>query len=101
VRTVRDAARAAGKDGGDVRCVVRGVTVLHDEPSSGPDRPALQGTPAQVSDDLGRFSELDVDEVFLDLNFDSDSVGDPDADGAAAMQKAVAVLDACAPDGRG
>jgi hypothetical protein len=61
----------------------------------------LQGTPPQISDDLGRFSELGVDEVFLDLNFDSDGVGDPEADAGAAMEKAFAVLDACAPGGGG
>jgi probable F420-dependent oxidoreductase len=100
VATVRGAAVAAGKRPEDVRCVVRGVTVVHDEPAGG-DRPPLQGTPAQIRDDLGRFSELGVDEVFLDLNFDSDGVGNPEADAGAATDRAFAVLDACAPGGRG
>ena len=99
VRTVREAARHAGKDEADVRCVVRGVTVVHDDPAGAGDRPPLQGTPAQVRDDLGRFSELGVDEVFLDLNFDSEGVGRPDTDADAAIEKAFAVLDACAPGG--
>ncbi len=101
VATVRDAAESAGKSRGDVRCVVRGVTVVHDGAVGDGDRPPLQGTPARIRDDLERFSELGVDEVFLDLNFDSDAVGRGDADPDAAMSTAFAVLDACAPGGGG
>jgi probable F420-dependent oxidoreductase len=98
---VRDAAEAAGKRRSDVRCVVRGVTVVHDGPAERGDRPPLQGTPAQICDDLRRFPDLGVNEVFLDLNFDSDAVGNPDADAGAAMDRAFAVLEACAPGGGG
>jgi probable F420-dependent oxidoreductase len=101
VAAVRDAAVAAGKRPDDVRCVVRGVTVVRDGSPSGDERPPLHGTPAQIREDLGRFSELGVDEVFLDMNFDSDAVGNPDADAVAAVDGAFAVLDACAPGGGG
>ena len=50
-----------------------------------------------IREDLARFEELDVDEVFLDLNFDSEEVGNPAADPTRAMAKAHAVLEACAP----
>ena len=99
VAVVRDAAEAAGKRRDAVRCVVRGVTVLHDIPGGGDDRLPLQGTAAQIRDDLGRYAELGVDEVFLDLNFDSDGVGNPAADPDRALDKARTVLDACAPGG--
>jgi probable F420-dependent oxidoreductase len=99
IATVRDAAVAAGKRAGDVRCVVRGVTVVDDDAGGSDDRPPLQGSPVQIREDLRRFPDLGVDEVFLDLNFDSSSVGHPDADADGAMDRAFAVLDACAPGG--
>ena len=93
---VRDAAEQAGKARGDVRCVVRGVAVVRDGLSDA-DRAPLQGTAAQIRDGLARYAECGVDEVFLDLNFDSDEVGNPRADASVAMAKARALLDACAP----
>jgi alkanesulfonate monooxygenase SsuD/methylene tetrahydromethanopterin reductase-like flavin-dependent oxidoreductase (luciferase family) len=94
VVVVRDAAEAAGKARDAVRCVVRGVTVVRDTAGEAP----LSGPPERIRDDLARFEELDVDEVFLDLNFDSEEVGNPAADPARALAKAHAVLEACAPD---
>ena len=93
---VRDAAEQAGKARGDVRCVVRGVAVVRDGLSDA-DRAPLQGTAAQIRDGLARYADCGVDEVFLDLNFDSDEVGNPRADASVAMAKARALLDACAP----
>jgi hypothetical protein len=93
---VRDAAEQAGKARGDVRCVVRGVAVVRDGLSDA-DRAPLQGTAAQIRDGLARYADCGVDEVFLDLNFDSDEVGNPTADASVAMAKARALLDACAP----
>jgi probable F420-dependent oxidoreductase len=96
VGIVHDAAEQAGKARHAVRCVVRGVTVVRDG-VDGPDRQPLNGSPAQVRNDLGRFAALGVDEVFLDLNFDSEEVGSPTADPDRAMEKAYAVLETCAP----
>lgn len=95
---VRDAAERAGKRPEDVRVVVRGVTLLRDAPVDGGDRPPLTGSLEQIRDGLGRYAECGVDEVFLDLNFDSEQVGSPDADPAAAMDKARALLDGLRPD---
>jgi probable F420-dependent oxidoreductase len=89
VITVRDAAAAADKS---VRCVVRGVTVVHDAPVHDADRALLTGTIDQISDDLAVYAAADVDEVFLDLNFDSGQVGNPAADPELAMDLARAVL---------
>ena len=63
-----------------MRCVVRGVVALRDAPVDGSDRRLLTGSVEQLHDDLGVYAGLGVDEVFLDLNFDSDHVGNPDAD---------------------
>jgi hypothetical protein len=52
----------------------------------------LRGSLEQIRDDLHRFAGCGVDEVFLDLNFDSELVGGPDADPARAMHPATAVL---------
>ena len=97
VAIVRDTAEAVRKAPDAVRCVVRGVTVVRDAPIEGSDRAPLRGSTAQIGEDLGRFADLGVDEVFLDLNFDSDEVGNPGADAGRAMDKAHAVLEACGP----
>jgi alkanesulfonate monooxygenase SsuD/methylene tetrahydromethanopterin reductase-like flavin-dependent oxidoreductase (luciferase family) len=94
---VRDAAERAGKGRDAVRCVVRGVTVVSDRPDGDPARTPLHGSPAQISEDLAGMADLGVDEVFLDLNFDSEAVGSPSADPGRAMDKAAAVLETCAP----
>jgi probable F420-dependent oxidoreductase len=94
---VREAAVQAGKAGGDVRCVVRGVARVRDDAVPDADRAPLHGTVGQIREGLARYADCGVDEVFLDLNFDSEQVGNPAADAAVAMDKARALLDACAP----
>jgi probable F420-dependent oxidoreductase len=89
VSTVGAAAQAAGKR---ARFVVRGVTVVHDSPVSDADRALLTGTPEQIAEGLASYAAAGVDEVFLDLNFDSARVGNPDADPALGMELARAVL---------
>ncbi|MCU1658352.1 MAG: luciferase-like protein [Pseudonocardiales bacterium] len=97
VVVVRTAAEEAGKPRDAVRCVVRGVTALREAAVDGADRAPLHGSLDQIRTDLDLFADAGVDEVFLDLNFDSERVGNPDADPAAAMDMAQSVLDACAP----
>ena len=92
VVAVRDAGEAAGKTRDAVRCVVRGVTRLRDAPVDDTDRKPLHGCIEQIHDDLALFAHADVDEVFLDLNFDSEQVGDPSADPARAMDLAAALM---------
>jgi len=99
VALVRDAARQAGKAPTDVRCVVRGVTAVRETADGSVDRAPLHGSVEQIRDDLDQFADTGADELFFDLNFDSEQVGNPDADPVAAMEKAYAVLDACAPTG--
>lgn len=99
IATMRDAAEAAGKSRSSVRSVVRGVTAVRARPLDGTDRGLLHGSLEQIRDDIGKFAETGVDELFFDLNFDSEQVGNPDADPAAAMDKAYAVLEHCLPAG--
>ncbi len=92
VGAVRDAAEQAGKARDAVRCVVRGVIVLTDAPLSG-ERDPLHGSLDQIREDLAVYADCGVDEVFLDLNFDSERVGNPDADPGLAMDLAGRVLE--------
>lgn len=89
IAIARDAAEGVGKPA--PRCIVRGVTRLRDQPA-GDGRAMLEGSLDQLRDDLAVYAEAGVDEVFLDLNFDSDEVGNVDADPERAMGKARAVL---------
>lgn len=95
IDVVRAAAAQAGRDPAALRFVVRGVIGLTD--SEGPDdRRPLQGSAAQVRDDLEQLEQVGVTEVFLDLNWDPRSVSDG-VDEAAALANADLVLEAFAP----
>jgi probable F420-dependent oxidoreductase len=92
MEVVRAAADAAGNP--SPRCIVRGVVRLRDEPVAASGRALLHGTLTQVRDDIETYAQSGaVDELFLDLNFDSDEVGSPDADAQRSMDKAHAVLE--------
>ena len=95
VELVRAGAREAGRDPEAVRILLR-VLVDLVEADLGPDRRPLQGTRAQVLDDLAGLRAQGVTEVFFDLNF-SPQVGSPDVDAGAALAYAERVLDAFAP----
>lgn len=92
VRAVQAAAAGAGKPPGSVRSVVRGVIRLRDAPVDAADRAVLHGSLDQIRDDLARYADCGVDEVFLDLNFDSELVGDPKADPAVGLELAAQLL---------
>ena len=94
ISTVRAAAEAAGRDASGFDFVVRGVTRVRD--AAPEDRRLLEGTYDDIAADLSRLREAGVTEVFLDLNFDEE-VGRPDADAAAARERAAAVLERFAP----
>lgn len=92
IDVVRGAAAKAGRSPDAARCVVRGVTVLRDQPNDDPDRRALDGTLDQIVEDLAAYAACGVDEVFLDLNFDSDRVGNPSADPAVGLELAARLM---------
>jgi probable F420-dependent oxidoreductase len=95
VDLVREGARQAGRDPEAVRIVVRGVVDLVDEEPAAP-RGMLQGTRAQVREDLAELCRQGATEVFFDLNF-SPRVVSPRVDARAAVEYAEQVLDALAP----
>jgi probable F420-dependent oxidoreductase len=96
VRAAMDVVQAVADSAGKPapRCVVRGVTRVRAGDVTDDDRGLLHGSPAQIAQDLAVYAESGVvDEVFLDLNFDNEQVGKPDADPVRAMDSALAVLD--------
>jgi probable F420-dependent oxidoreductase len=90
VAVVKAAAQAAGRDPDQLRFVCRGV--LLDAPRTRP----LTGSLDQIRDDLPALAEQGITDLFIDLNFDP-SIGHPDADPVASMQRAETVLTALAP----
>lgn len=94
IDVVRSAATGAGRDPDALRFVVRGVVRLTDDPADV--RTPLQGTARAIKGDLEVLAEQGVTEVFLDLNWDPETVSD-DIDATAALRHADRVLAALAP----
>ena len=100
---VKTTAAEAGRDPDALRFVVRGVVALADE-ATGHDLPAdaerarrpLTGTAEQIRSDLDLLADQGVTEVFLDLNWDPETVSD-DVDALTAVENARRVLTALAP----
>jgi alkanesulfonate monooxygenase SsuD/methylene tetrahydromethanopterin reductase-like flavin-dependent oxidoreductase (luciferase family) len=67
VGAFRQAARAEGHDPATLPLVVRANTSISAEVAED-ERPPLGGSPEQVVQDLGRLRELEVDELFFDMN---------------------------------
>ncbi len=94
IDVVRSAAVEAGRDPERLRFVVRGVVGLTDEVLE--ERQPLQGTPDQIRADLADLERHGVTEVFLDLNWDPNTVAD-DIDPVTSMGNAERMLSALAP----
>ena len=92
VRLVRRAAEEVGRDPASVRIVVRGVVQAGRRDGSLP----LSGDWAQIRAGARRYAEVGVTELFYDLNWDP-AIGSPDADPAAAAERAEEILTALAP----
>jgi probable F420-dependent oxidoreductase len=90
---VKAAAAEAGRDPAALRFVCRGVVRVREQSE---DRTPLMGTLEEIRGDLDALAGTGLTEVFLDLNFDPE-VGSPDADPAASLERAEAVLTALAP----
>jgi probable F420-dependent oxidoreductase len=88
-------AEEAGREPTSLKLVGRGVTVLTATPAA-PGARALSGTLEQIAGDVARYAEAGIDELFLDLNFDP-AVGTVEADAAASMDRARAILERLAP----
>jgi probable F420-dependent oxidoreductase len=95
IERLRAAAREAGRDPDGVPIVARGAVSLRDRPT-GPGRRPLFGSLEEVREDVERYRQLGLTELFLDLNFD-ERVAAPGADPDAALRLARRLLAALAP----
>jgi alkanesulfonate monooxygenase SsuD/methylene tetrahydromethanopterin reductase-like flavin-dependent oxidoreductase (luciferase family) len=68
VREVREAAAARGRDPDTLHIVCRGSYRVHDRPQ-GKDRRPLWGTLDEIREDIGRYTETGLTELFLEGNF--------------------------------
>jgi probable F420-dependent oxidoreductase len=68
VREVREAASAFGKDPNALHIVCRGSYHVHDA-AQGKDRRPLWGTIDEIREDIGRYADSGLTELFLDANF--------------------------------
>jgi probable F420-dependent oxidoreductase len=98
ISVVRSAAREAGRDADAIRIVCRGVVRAGQE-VTGRDggRLLLSGSYERIREDTQWLADQGVTEVFYDLNWDP-QIGSPDADPAAAVQRAGEILDALKPE---
>jgi alkanesulfonate monooxygenase SsuD/methylene tetrahydromethanopterin reductase-like flavin-dependent oxidoreductase (luciferase family) len=87
VREVREAAVVRGKDPDALHIVCRGSYRLHDTPQ-GKDRRPLWGTIDEIREDIGRYAEAGLTELFLEANF---------VPGGANLEQALEVMAALAP----
>jgi probable F420-dependent oxidoreductase len=97
IERLRAAAREAGRDPDSMPIVARGAVNLRDQPT-GPERRPLFGSLDELRDDVERYREIGLTELFLDLNFD-ERVAAPGADPDAALELARGLLAALAPSG--
>lgn len=103
IAVVRAAAERAGRDPAAVRVVSRGV--LRPGVGSGPGRAVddgaggrqrLSGSYDDIRADVAWLAEQGVTELFYDLNWDP-LIGSPDADPAAAVDRATEIMESLAP----
>ena len=95
VSQLREAAVGAGRDPDAVRTVSRGAVRLLDEPQ-GDDRRPLWGSLGEIKEDIVRYQEAGLTELFIEMNFDPEIAG-PDADPKRSLDKALVLLEELAP----
>lgn len=95
---VRTAASAADRNPAALRIICRGVVRPGDPVIGETGRLLLSGSYQQIKADLDWLAEQGVTEVFFDLNWDP-QIGAPDADLAAATDRAHSLLEALKPTG--
>jgi probable F420-dependent oxidoreductase len=89
VREVRDAASAFGKDQNALHIVSRGSYRVHDT-AQGKDRRPLWGTIDEIREDIGRYADAGLTELFLEANFTAE---------AGRLDQALDVMARLAPHG--
>jgi len=88
VKEIKAAAEAAARDPATLQIVSRGSFQLHATPK-GPDRRPLWGSLAEIRQDVERYAEAGLTELFLEANFDPRGV---------TLEGALEVLEALAPE---
>ena len=86
---VKDAARAIGRDPESLHVVSRGSYVVHDTPQ-GKERRPLWGSLAEIREDVERYAEAGLTELFLEPNFQP---------GGAKLDRVLGVMEQLAPKG--
>jgi probable F420-dependent oxidoreductase len=89
LRQLTDAAKSVGKDAGSLEVVCRGSFQVH-ETAQGLGRRPLWGTLEEIRDDVHRYADVGVTELFLEANFQP---------GGANMERVLTVMEALAPSG--
>jgi probable F420-dependent oxidoreductase len=84
---LRQAAESVGKDPARLHVVCRGSFLVHDT-RQGPGRRALWGTLDEIRDDIRRYAEAGVTELFLEANFQP---------GGAEVERVLPVMESLAP----
>jgi probable F420-dependent oxidoreductase len=95
VRQLSEAAEEAGRDPSTLHVVSRGSVRLEEFPQ-GEDRRPLFGSLDEVREDVERYGEAGLTELFLELNFDP-RIASPDADPGAGLERALELMHALAP----
>ena len=90
VSEIKAAAEKAGRDPATLHIVSRGSFQLHASPQ-GKDRRPLWGTLDEIREDVGRYGEAGLTELFLEANFDPRG---------ATLERALEVMDALAPNAK-
>jgi alkanesulfonate monooxygenase SsuD/methylene tetrahydromethanopterin reductase-like flavin-dependent oxidoreductase (luciferase family) len=87
VARIKDAAREAGRDPATLQIVSRGSYHVHDAPQ-GPGRRPLYGTLAEIREDVQRYADAGLTELFLEPNFQP---------GGADLTRVLDVMEQLAP----
>jgi probable F420-dependent oxidoreductase len=90
VKEIKAAAEGAGRDPATLQIVSRGSFQLH-ATAKGPERRPLWGSMAEIREDVERYAEAGLTELFLEANFDPRGV---------TLEGALEVLEALAPGAR-
>lgn len=96
IHRLREFAQQEGRDPEELRLISRGATALTEVAKAESGRRPLTGSMRQISDDVERYAELGLDELFIDLNMDPE-IGSPAADPGRSRDRAFEVLDRLAP----
>jgi hypothetical protein len=87
VAEIKTAATKAGRDPTTLHIVSRGSFQLHAS-AQGKDRRPLWGNLEEIREDIGRYAEAGLTELFLEANFDPRGV---------SLERTLEVMEAMAP----